>query len=180
MEPIDPTITPLSRVSEELGIPISFECDLGQEGTAEPVTITMTVGQQSVVLPAFAERYQGKSGARADVEIAGAANLRLVFGRAAVVVISATEAEIVTVIDLLRDPKMDLGFASAQIFDLDAGALIVYEGGVVRLADDGSAVWHVKKYWDDHLVDFRNGYFCFEGDHAAYKLDFQTGLVLSD
>lgn len=78
-------------------------------------------------------------------------------------------------VDLFRDVAADPGFHHVEAFTSGPRLVLVYEGGVVGIADDGEVAWHHAKNWDDVLVGVTGPALRFEGVAGEWTLDANTG-----
>lgn len=137
-------------------------------GNRRLATVDFRLGELQLRVPNFAEiGGQATTGFQPTIEALLLRNLLMIVGVTAAVIFDLRISRLSAFVPLFRREHADRAWFSIEILErVPAGFVVVYEGGVFLLGEDGLVRWHQSKAWDDILV---------EGAHSDAELQFFSG-----
>jgi hypothetical protein len=87
-----------------------------------------------------------------------------------VVFVNSSKESIVEIVQLNRRETDDQGFYKIDILLLESSFIIIYEGGVVRINNDGVILWHTFLMWDDIYLRADENFLYYWSEFGEFAL----------
>jgi hypothetical protein len=148
----------------------------------EAADLTISLGRTSLRLPKFAPfAFESSVGEmRPTIQLWESRFVGVLVGLRYLAVVRFSTPAVTAITRLYRTDRDDTGWYSIEAFGVDERQVLIYEGGLLAIDENGIIRWHRPKPWDDVCIAATGDELRFlSGDAGEYLVATSTGVATS-